>query len=251
MDCSEQSSEVLNISGGSAMPKNYYIILGIPFDSTQEDIKSAYRRLAKKFHPDLYGKDQAPFQIIQEAYTVLGNPGSRKDYDISLKPSVKKVSVSSNSKPLHPYHEDEIEPLIPDDKIRGERITALDRSFPHQGSMFDTMFEQFLSGFKEHTGKYRASTNDLNIEIILTPVQARRGGNVRLNLPVQMHCPTCYRHSGFAYNCWRCDGTGVLQGEKTVLVSYPAGIVDNHTMKLAISDFGDQPLYLNAIFKIR
>lgn len=232
------------------MPKNYYIVLGIPSDSTQEDIKSAYRRLAKKFHPDLYGKDQAPFQIIQEAYTVLGNPRSRKDYDISLKPSIKQVSVSINSEPLHQYSEQDIEPLIPEDGKMGESITAVDRSFPHQGSIFDTMFEEFLGGFREHSGVYRASADDLTIEITLTSAQARQGGNVRLNLPVQMHCPTCYRHSGFAYNCWRCNGTGVLQGEKQVLVSYLAGIVDNHTMKLAISDFGDQPLYLNAIFKI-
>ena len=232
--------------------RDYYDILGISKEAKQEEIQKAYRRLAKKFHPDIYGKDQAPFQIIQEAYTVLGNPRSRKDYDISLKPSVKRGSMSTTNVPLHhPYQEEDVEPLLPEDETRGEKITAVDRSFPHQGSILGTIFEQFLGGFTENSGQYQARTDDLTIEITLTPSQARQGGNVRLNIPVQMHCPTCYRHSGFAYSCWRCNGTGVLQGEKPVLISYPAGIVNNHTMRLAISDVGDQPLYLNVIFKIQ
>jgi len=66
------------------MSKNYYIILGIPSDSTQTDIKAAYRRLAKEFHPDHYGESQIPFQALQEAYSVLSDPKSRKAYDDSL-----------------------------------------------------------------------------------------------------------------------------------------------------------------------
>ncbi len=63
------------------MPKNYYIILGIPATSSQEEIKSAYRRLAKEFHPDIYTEGHLPFQVIQEAYSVLGDPISRRAYD--------------------------------------------------------------------------------------------------------------------------------------------------------------------------
>ena len=60
------------------MPKNYYIILGIPANSNQEDIKAAYRRLAKEYHPDYYGENYAPFQVLQEAYSVLSDPLQRK-----------------------------------------------------------------------------------------------------------------------------------------------------------------------------
>ena len=49
------------------MPKNYYVVLGIPSTSSQEEIKTAYRRLAKEFHPDRYGEGHSPFQVIQEA----------------------------------------------------------------------------------------------------------------------------------------------------------------------------------------
>lgn len=60
------------------MPKSYYIILGIPASSTQEDIKSAYKRLAKEYHPDRYNQGHSPFQNIQEAYSVLSDPSQRQ-----------------------------------------------------------------------------------------------------------------------------------------------------------------------------
>ena len=63
------------------MPKNYYIILGIPSKSSQEEIKSAYRRLAKEFHPDRYGDNNSPFLNVQEAYSVLSDPVRRRAYD--------------------------------------------------------------------------------------------------------------------------------------------------------------------------
>lgn len=63
---------------------DYYKILGISKDATQEDIKKAYRKLARKYHPDL-NKDnpnaQEKFQEINEANEVLSNPDKRKRYD--------------------------------------------------------------------------------------------------------------------------------------------------------------------------
>ena len=63
---------------------DYYKILGISKDATQEDIKKAYRKLARKYHPDL-NKDnpnaQEKFQKINEANEVLSNPEKRKRYD--------------------------------------------------------------------------------------------------------------------------------------------------------------------------
>ena len=68
------------------MPKNYYIILGISTDSSQQEIKAAYRRLAKTFHPDIYREQHSPFPAIQEAYDVLSDPRRRLDYDRQLQP---------------------------------------------------------------------------------------------------------------------------------------------------------------------
>ena len=68
------------------MPKkDYYLILGVPKNATDEDIKKAYRKLAMQYHPDKNpGKEQwanEKFKEINEAYGVLGNSDKRKQYD--------------------------------------------------------------------------------------------------------------------------------------------------------------------------
>ena len=64
--------------------KDYYKILGVDKDASQNDIKKAYRKLAKKYHPDLNPNDdkaQEKFKGINEAYEVLGDADKRKKYD--------------------------------------------------------------------------------------------------------------------------------------------------------------------------
>ncbi len=63
--------------------QNYYEILGVSRRASQDEIKNAYRKLAKKYHPDSSGsrEDKERFQEIQEAYAVLSNEKKRKTYD--------------------------------------------------------------------------------------------------------------------------------------------------------------------------
>ncbi|GIU85200.1 MAG: chaperone protein DnaJ [Acidimicrobiales bacterium] len=63
--------------------KDYYAILGVPRDATQEEIKKAYRRLARTYHPDHNPDPEAEsrFKEIAEAYEVLGDPEKRRRYD--------------------------------------------------------------------------------------------------------------------------------------------------------------------------
>ena len=64
--------------------KDYYTILGVPRDASPEDIKKAFRKLARKHHPDV-AKDkktaEAKFKEINEANEVLGDPEKRRKYD--------------------------------------------------------------------------------------------------------------------------------------------------------------------------
>src|SRR5713226_5098087 len=64
--------------------RDYYQILGVPKNSTEKDIKQAYRRLARKFHPDVNPGNKAAqekFKEINEAYDVLSDSDKRKKYD--------------------------------------------------------------------------------------------------------------------------------------------------------------------------
>lgn len=60
--------------------RNYYDILGVSRNATNEDIRKAFRKLAAKYHPDA-GGDEKKFKEISEAYTTLSNPDKRKEYD--------------------------------------------------------------------------------------------------------------------------------------------------------------------------
>ncbi len=66
------------------MKKNLYQILGVTKDATMDQIKSAYRKLAKKYHPDVHPGDEEcekKFQEITEAYSILSDENKRKKYD--------------------------------------------------------------------------------------------------------------------------------------------------------------------------
>lgn len=66
------------------MPKDYYEILGVSKNASEEEIKRSYRKLAKKYHPDVCSDSDATarFKEISEAYQVLGDANKRRDYDM-------------------------------------------------------------------------------------------------------------------------------------------------------------------------
>lgn len=71
--------------------ENYYAILEVEKTATQDQIKSAYRKLSKKFHPDKNPKGEEQFKKISEAYSILGKPEKRKNYDNPSQPNINNV----------------------------------------------------------------------------------------------------------------------------------------------------------------
>ncbi|MDU4749507.1 MAG: DnaJ domain-containing protein, partial [Clostridium butyricum] len=83
--------------------KDYYKILGVSETSSKDEIKKAFRSLAKKYHPDRNGNDEnaiKKFQEVNEAYEVLSNEDSKKSYDekkTNFKNAHKKKNENSKN----------------------------------------------------------------------------------------------------------------------------------------------------------
>lgn len=230
------------------MPKNYYIILGIPFNSTQEDIKAAFRRLAKEYHPDHFGNNHTPFHTIHEAYSVLSDPANRKTYDSHL---MDKVGGHRPSEPAYTEsvtNKSTIEPSIPKENRGVSTNRSMNRSI--RGYCFhDRLFDRLLSGFEED--RHPRFTRNNTIEVQLTKEQARQGGNVRLKVPMQIRCPSCNSAGNMEIaGCWRCNGAGYLTGEKQLLISYPAGVTSGYTIQLPVTRVDDRDIQLSAIIRL-
>lgn len=221
------------------MPKNYYVILGIPATSSLGDIKSAYRKLAKEYHPDRYKRDQNSFLAIQEAYSVLSDPTQRREYDNSLGDIRMESRQRGVGMAKTDYQGENIEPLIPES--RGFDSFERHSSYPPRspGSWVDSVFSQFLDNASPKWNHRKSHGQQQEMEIYLTVEQARKGGHVRLFLPTQIYCPDCDgRGEAGVYECWNCFGSGMLQAEIPVLLNYPPGISDGHLIELQLSRRG-------------
>lgn len=136
------------------MTENYYFILGVPANSSQTDIKAAYRRRAKELHPDQYGANQTPFQVLHEAYSVLSNPTSRQSYDDSLQDTVR-IDQPRHKESGRQYCEDIIEPLIPEENLQSINRNSPDESFYYHWSPFDSLYDPFSGHFAARKEAYR------------------------------------------------------------------------------------------------
>lgn len=233
------------------MPKNYYVILGIPVTSSLNDIKAAYRRLAKEYHPDYYKRDEKPFLAIQEAYSVLSNPSRRREYDRNLDSLRSRTRIKPSRERQQDFFRDEAEPLIPEERDTGPRTSQPLSGLRSMAPGLDSLFSEFFTTASERWDDQRDRKEIVDMEVVFTAEQAHQGGHIRVLLPTQIHCPDCggRGNSGF-YECWRCFGTGILQGEMPVLLNYPAGIGDNHIVEFPLERYGVAKRMLRVRFRI-
>ena len=236
------------------MPKNYYLVLGIPSDASLDDIKEAYRRLVKEFHPDRYGPNHGPFLAIQEAYSVLSDPGKRQTHDLAVRFQKKRPpesmaagSVKREQAPVQPG----VEPLVPD-RDRHGRPTSRQPERYIRPSAFDHLFSD---AFKHLTPAYRLryrQERDVNMVVTLSPEEAARGGQIRVIIPARIQCPACSGQgwSGH-YECWDCSGQGSVSGDYSPMLNYPAGISPSHQLRIPLDHYGMGQRHLTVHFKIR
>ncbi len=148
------------------MAKRYFAILGISSNATANEIRSAYRRLAKKFHPNHYASGSETFWEIQEAHSVLGNTRRRREYE-------QKISKVALKRPLRSTRYPEPEPLIPDERpIEMGEISPV-RSFQSFTPSFDEIFDWLWKNFSDLDQPKSNRVQNLTLEVTLTPGKTR------------------------------------------------------------------------------
>jgi len=232
--------------------KDFYDILGINRDASDDDIKKAYRKLAMKFHPDRNpdSKDaEDKFKEAKEAYEILSEPEKRRAYDTyghaGVNPNLSGGPGGFNS---------------------GEGFGGFSEAF---GDIFGEIF----GGGRGRGGQqvYRGADLRYNMEITLE--QAARGTETKIRIPsldecdtchgtgakpgtkpktcqtcngqgqvrlqqgffsIQQTCPTCHGNGKVIPEpCQACSGTGRIKNHKTLSVKIPAGVDDGDRIRLS------------------
>ena len=206
--------------------RDYYDVLGVAKTASEDEIRSAYRKLARKYHPDVNPGDKSAeemFNEINEAYEVLSDPDKRKRYD-ALGPNWK---AGQDFRP-------------PPNWEGGVNIEFGDLGdlFGSGGgaSGFSDFFESLFGGRRagRSGAGFTMRGQDIEAAIALSLEEAYRGVKRWLSLQVTEPCSDC-RGSGVKDGkpCPTCRGAGAVRRPKSIEVTIPPGIRNGSVIRLA------------------
>jgi molecular chaperone DnaJ len=206
--------------------RTYYTILGIDEHAPTEEIKRAYRRLARKYHPDVAGgSGTAAFRQVCEAYETLSDECRRRRYDARLQaarrppepaPAFRPAPGAAAARGPGPF-----EPRWFLDEV------GID--FPSIAETIERIRRTF-EGPEDERAPLRA-------EILVTPREASEGVEVPLDVPVSGTCPDCGgRGEDWAGLCLACGGRGEASLRYRVRVSLPPGVTDGTRFRFTVGD---------------
>jgi len=246
--------------------KDYYEVLGVPPDASKEQIRKAYRRMAKKYHPDRQKGSKAAeetFKQITNAHSVLGDPEKRKQYD-RLRQAGMHGGAFGGFEEMFAGARGQGGPHAAGMGFEGSE------GFGGLGDLFSRIFG---GGGSRSASAAPRKGRDVVSSVTVPFETAARGGRISVRVPRQVTCPTCggtgaapgtraemctqcggsgQRLTGqgaftvarpcpacfgrgkiVQQPCGKCRGAGTYEKQSTVEVTIPAGIESGRQVRLA------------------
>jgi curved DNA-binding protein len=203
--------------------RDYYEVLGVPRTATEDQIRSEYRRLARKHHPDVNPGDRSSedkFKEINEAYEVLSDSDKRKRYD----------QLGANWKAGADFN-----PPPGSSRVDFGDIFGQGDSGQNGAGAFSDFFESMFGRAGRGAGAgFRTQGRDIEAEIPITLQEAHRGVTRTISLEASETCPDCNgTGTKDGKTCPRCRGAGAIRRTKTIEVTIPPGVREGSIIRLA------------------
>lgn len=213
--------------------KNYYEILGIEENATQDLIKKQYRKLSKEYHPDVNPEGGDKFKDIAEAYEVLGNEQKRQQYDHQRKNPYNGSSFEEMFSQMfggqNPFQQRK--PAAPS-KIIKVQITPID-SFLGSEKIITYFKENHCQGCNGSGGEQQrcggCNGSGFKVKVFGTGFMTQQ---------IRTACDVC-AGKGFTlvHKCYFCDGRGTKSSSHEVKINLPVGIDNGQFLRL--NGYGD------------
>ncbi len=220
--------------------KNYYEVLEVTPNATSDEIKAAYRKLARKFHPDV-NKAQDAVEIFKEitlAYETLSDENKRHNYDIVNGIFKTSAQTTTSSKKAEEEYKENIKKTNNSYNPRYKKTTSKTKK---EENKYIKTLKYWILKLKQYKRVKEIlkpqKGEDITTEVTITPDEVITGSKRIINIRTTKTCPQCHGHR-FANGdkCPKCSGKGIITETKRINVTIPKGI--KHGSKLRLKGEG-------------
>lgn len=229
--------------------KDYYDILGVKREATDAEIKSAFRKLARKYHPDVNKtkEAEAKFKDINEAYEVLGDKQKRQRYDslgsgwqggadYTPPPGFEHFNFGGGQGGFQQFNFGDMGGGMGGfsdffSSLFGDMMGAQGGAYSNMGGMGGFDFSQAQRGAGTHRrsqSQPKAEDLDVTKTLNVTVKDIMDGKPISVSYTEMSKCKQCH---GGTY-CSNCGGTGIVSEPKNIKVKLPTGVKEGQKIRI-------------------